>query len=249
MSSMTSNKIIPSTPSDDSHVQENITTFWNTVAPFYQRDASNVPSLESAEYRAWVKAIERLLPAPPVDVLDIGTGTGFVALIASQLGHHAIGLDLATAMLAEARTHADQRGLNASFQTGDAVTPPFPEASLDVIICRHFLWTLRQPEVALANWRRLLRPNGRVIVIDGFWFTESRPENDIEFFKQHYTDRTREALPAMGWDSVEPVANLLRSAGFSKITMGDLVDVYDVAEQHASTEPWFVVTGQRGEQA
>ena len=87
----------------DSNVQENITTFWNTVAPFYQKDPSNVPSLESAEYGAWVRAIERLLPAPPADVLDIGTGTGFVALIASQLGHHAIGLDLATAMLAEAR--------------------------------------------------------------------------------------------------------------------------------------------------
>ncbi len=97
------------------------------------------PALESAEYGAWVRAIERLLPAPPADALDIGTGTGFVALIASQLGHHAIGLDLSTAMLAEARMHAQQRGLKASFQTGDAsgatirrsepgryYLPPFP---------------------------------------------------------------------------------------------------------------------------
>ncbi len=242
---MTSKRTIPSIQTNDSNVQENITTFWNTVAPFYQKDPSNVPSLESAEYRAWVQAIERLLPPPPADVLDIGTGTGFVALIASQLGHHAIGLDLSTAMLGEARVHAEQRGLKASFQTGDAVAPPFEEATLDVIICRHFLWTLRQPEVALANWLRLLRPNGRVVVIDGFWFAESRPEEDFGLFKQHYTGRTRESLPAMHWKRVEPVASLVRAAGFSDVTMGDLADVYDAAEHHASTEPWYVVTGRR----
>jgi ubiquinone/menaquinone biosynthesis C-methylase UbiE len=245
---MISKRTVPSTQTSDSNVQENITTFWNTVAPFYHRDPSNVPSLESAEYRAWVRAIERLLPAPQADVLDIGTGTGFVALIASQLGHHAIGLDLSTAMLAEARLHAEQRGLKAIFQSGDAVAPPFEEASLDVIICRHFLWTLRQPEVALPNWLRLLRPNGRVVVIDGFWFAESRPEEDFDLFKQHYTVRTRESLPAMHWKHVGPVANLVRAAGFSDVTMGDLADVYDAADHHASTEPWYVVTGRRREQ-
>ncbi|MGC1870715.1 MAG: hypothetical protein WA700_07120 [Acidobacteriaceae bacterium] len=76
----------PSTSPNDSDVQENITTFWSTVAAFYNSDPSNVPSLESAEYDAWIRAVERLLPTPPADVLDIGTGTGFVALIASQHG-------------------------------------------------------------------------------------------------------------------------------------------------------------------
>jgi len=88
-------------PPNDSDVQESITTFWSTVAPFYNADPSNVPRLGSVEYEAWIRAIERLLPTPPADVLDIGTGTGFVALIASQLGHRAIGLDLSAAMLAE----------------------------------------------------------------------------------------------------------------------------------------------------
>jgi ubiquinone/menaquinone biosynthesis C-methylase UbiE len=233
----------PPTPADDNDVQESITTFWTTVAPFYNSDPSNVPNLASPEYEAWIRAIERLLPAPPADVLDIGTGTGFVALIASQLGHRAIGLDLSPAMLAEARMRADGRHLKASFQMGDAVNPPLEEASMHAIVCRHLLWTLRQPEVALANWLRLLRPKGRVVVIDGFWFTQARPEEDFDLFKRHYSDQTRQSLPAMSWERVEPVAELLRRAGFSEVTTGDLADVHCVADRPSSPEPWYVVTG------
>lgn len=236
---------VPPTPANDNEVQESITTFWSIVAPFYNSDPSNVPSLESREHQAWIRAIERLLPAPPSDVLDIGTGTGFVALIASRLGHRVIGLDLSTAMLAEARMHADGRGLKASFQIGDAVEPPFEAASLDAIVCRHLLWTLRQPEVALANWLRLLRPKGRVVVIDGFWFAQPKPEEGIDLFQRHYSERTRASLPAMGWERVGPVADLLRRAGFSEVTTGDLADVHGVKDHPTSTEPWYVVTGRR----
>jgi SAM-dependent methyltransferase len=231
-------------PPNDSDVQERITTFWTTVAPLYNAYQGNVPRVESAEYAAWIRAIERLLPTPPADVLDIGTATGFVAFIASQLGHRAIGIDLSMAMLAEARMQADRLGLKASFQIGDAVAPPFEEASLDAIVCRHFLWTLRQPEVALANWLRLLRPNGRVVVIDGFWFAPSKQEGP-GFFEQHYTDGMRESLPAMSWERVEPAADLLRVAGFSEVTTGDLADVHGVADHPPSAEPWYVVTGRR----
>lgn len=235
----------PPTRPNDSDVQESITTFWSTVAPFYNSDPSNVPSLKSAEYEAWIRVIERLLPTPPADVLDIGTGTGFVALIASQLGHRTIGLDLSTAMLAEARIHAERCGANVVFRTGDAIAPPLDEESLDVIICRHFLWTLREPQVALVNWRRLLRPNGRVVVIDGFWSAQAKPEEGGDFFERHYTAKTREALPAMHWDKVEPVANLLATAGFTDVTIGDLVDVHKLAENPPSVQPWYVVTGRR----
>jgi ubiquinone/menaquinone biosynthesis C-methylase UbiE len=235
-------------PPENSDVQGRITGFWSIVAPSYDSQPGNVPSIESAEYGAWIRAIERLLPPQPADVLDIGTGTGFVALIASQLGHRVIGLDLSTAMLAEARVQADRRGLKATFGIGDAVAPPLDEASVDAIVCRHLLWTLREPKVALGNWRRLLRPNGGVVVIDAFLANltnQSGPEDGGGLFERYYTDRTREALPAMRWESVKPVADLLIGAGFSEVTVSDLADVHKLAENPAFAQPWYVVTGRR----
>lgn len=85
-------------------------------------------------------AIERLLP-PPADVLDIGTDTGFVALIASSLGHRVTGLDLSAAMLAEARMEAGRRSLDVTFRLDDAVAPAIAERSVGAIVCRNFIWT------------------------------------------------------------------------------------------------------------
>jgi len=132
------------------------------------------------------------------------------------------------------------------FTVGDAVAPALEEQSVDAIICRHLLWTLRSPQVALMNWRRLLRPKGRVVVVDGFWFTQAKPEGN-ELFERYYTDRTWEALPAVYWDRVEPVADLLTAAGFSDVTMTYLADARRLAEKPASAQPWFAVTGQRNE--
>ena len=233
----------------DSYAQERITAFWSTVAPDYDSHPGNVPSSASAEREAWIRAIEQVLPHPPSDVLDIGTGTGFVALIASQLGHRVIGLDLSNAMLAEARLKAHRLGLEVTFRVGDAVLPPVDEMSFDAIVCRHLLWTLREPEVALKNWLRLLRPGGRVVVIDGFWFAKKpgqpEPEKGPALFEEHYTERTREALPAMHWETVEQVAELLEATGFCQVQVSNLGEIHKLAENPPSSEPWYLVTGRR----
>ena len=63
--------------------QERINGLWSAVAPEYETHAGNVPGRDSEEYAAWVAALRSLLPPAPADILDIGTGTGFVALIAA----------------------------------------------------------------------------------------------------------------------------------------------------------------------
>ncbi len=173
----------------------------------------------SPEYDAWVESLRGYLGPAPRDVLDIATGTGFVALIAAGLGHRVTGIDLADPMLEVAAAEARRRALSVDFLPGDAVSPPFPPASFDVLICRHFLWTLREPITALSNWRTLLRPGGRVVAIDGFWFDAAEDDMDpadAGVFEQHYTAETRRALPGMHFTGVDAVVDLFRQAGFSK---------------------------------
>jgi SAM-dependent methyltransferase len=110
----------------------------------------------------------------------------------------------------------------------------------------HLLWTLRQPKVAISNWLRLLRPDGRIIVIDAFWFAQPLPEDDFGLFQRHYNTQTRDALPAMRWDRIELVTDLLTSIGLSDVTVIDLAEVGLLAAQQANPHQWFIVTGRQG---
>ncbi|HEY7295049.1 MAG TPA: class I SAM-dependent methyltransferase [Dehalococcoidia bacterium] len=230
-------------------VQARITGFWSTVAPEYEAHMGNVPSPASAEYDAWVEAVRELLPPAPADVLDIATGTGFAALIAAGLGHRVTAIDLSWPMLAQARKEAQRRGLSVTFATGDAVEPDFPAASFDAITNRHFIWTLREPVRAFRNWLRLLRPGGRVVSIDGFWFAQAgdgaATDEGPNLFDQHYTPETRAALPAMQLTTVEPIVGLFEAAGFASVTIGDLAAVHAVAANPPSPQPWYVVVAHR----
>jgi len=63
----------------DPDAQNLITTFWSTVAPDYEAHAGNVAEYGSAEYQRWVRALASALPDPPAEVLDVASGTGYVA--------------------------------------------------------------------------------------------------------------------------------------------------------------------------
>jgi SAM-dependent methyltransferase len=176
-------------------LQDKITGFWSAVADGYEAHAGNVSARSSEEQQAWAREIADLLPPAPADVLDVGTGTGFVAMIAAALGHRVTAIDLAEPMLAIARAEADGRRVTVTFATGDAVAPAFAAASFDAIISRHLIWTLRDVDVALTAWRQLLRPGGRVVAIDGFWFT-SGPEDGEGLFESFTTGRRGRACQA-----------------------------------------------------
>jgi len=196
-------------------VQTHITTFWSTVAADYEAHGGNVAAYGSAEYQTWVDALASVLPDPPSDVLDVASGTGYLALAAALLGHPVTAVDLAPAMLDELVDNAAIRGLDVDARLGDAVASDFSPASFDVVTSRHLLWTLREPADAMANWRELLRPGGRVVAVDGLWFTKW-DENDVPtLFAEHYTESTRGELPFIHLDSPEPVVRMLTAAGFT----------------------------------
>jgi SAM-dependent methyltransferase len=224
---------------DQDQTQRKVTGFWSAVAPGYQEHPGNIAVPGSAEYDAWVAAVRDALPSSPSDVLDVGTGTGFLALIAAELGHRVTGIDLAEPMLAVAREESVQRNLEVTFRVGDAISPDFPQVSFDAITNRHLLWTLRDPNAAFTNWRGLLRQGGRVVSIDGFWFGSSDESNEV--FDSFYSKETRDSLPLMSLKRVEPIVDLFRKAGFADVHVRTLTDVWEAAEDPPGSEPAYLL--------
>jgi len=96
-------------------------------------------------------------------VLDVGTGTGVVAITARNIGARVTGLDLTPALLAQARESAVLAGHDdIAWHEGDAETLPFPNASFDVVLSQFGHMFAPRPEVAVSEMLRVLRPGGTI---------------------------------------------------------------------------------------
>lgn len=100
---------------------------------------------------------------PGEAVLDVGTGTGVVAITAARAGAQVSGLDLTPALLDEARENARIAQLpQITWTEGDAESLPYPDASFDVVVSQFGHMFAPRPEVATAEMRRVLKPGGRI---------------------------------------------------------------------------------------
>lgn len=96
-------------------------------------------------------------------VLDVGTGTGVVAITARCKGARVTGLDLTPALLAQAREGAQVAGhADIAWHEGDAEALPFPDASFDVVLSQFGHMFAPRPEVALGEMLRVLKPGGTI---------------------------------------------------------------------------------------
>jgi SAM-dependent methyltransferase len=96
-------------------------------------------------------------------VLDVGTGTGVVAVTAALRGAHVSGLDLTPELLTAAQENAHMAGVTGiAWTEGDAEKLPYADASFDVVVSQFGHMFAPRPEVAIAEMRRVLKPGGRV---------------------------------------------------------------------------------------
>jgi SAM-dependent methyltransferase len=96
-------------------------------------------------------------------VLDVGTGTGVVAITAARAGARVTGLDLTPELLEQARENSRiAQHEEIVWTEGDAEQLPYPDASFDVVLSQFGHMFAPRPEVAIAEMRRVLKPGGRV---------------------------------------------------------------------------------------
>ncbi|NTU84795.1 MAG: class I SAM-dependent methyltransferase [Chloroflexales bacterium] len=241
----------------DANLQRQITTYWDARGKSY--DTSVGHSLrDEAEREIWLQLLREQLPLPPAHVLDVGTGTGFLAVLLSEVGHRVVGVDLSDGMLALAKEKCAGLALPPKLLVGDAHAPPGEPGSFDVVISRHLLWTLSDPLRALRNWLRLLRPGGLLIVIDGLWWAGGVNPADTdamkpwhELWKMHYSAEVQVALPLMHAQTLEPIEALTHEAGLVDVTVVRLAALEQLERSRGSSscepQPRFLLCGRRSD--
>ncbi len=95
-------------------------------------------------------------------VLDVACGTGVVAVTAARIGARVRGLDLAPALLTDARKNAALAASDIDFVEGDVEALPYPDATFDVVLSQFGHMFAPRPEVAISEMLRVLKSGGRI---------------------------------------------------------------------------------------
>lgn len=154
-------------PGANHGLRDDIRDYWSDRAAGFDQDPGHRIA-PGAEERAWAALLTRHLGAADGRaLLDLACGTGEVSLLCARLGFRVTGLDWSEPMLARARAKSGSAGAGITFMQADAERIITPKASFDVITARHLVWTLVDPAAAFAEWHRVLRPGGQLLIVDG----------------------------------------------------------------------------------
>lgn len=144
--------------------------------------------LSGGVHHLWRRRAVRAAAIKPGDrVLDCATGTGDLAIAFQKAGAEVIGTDFVPEMLDLARTKTNA----VMFEVADVTRLPYADASFDVASISFGIRNVAEPKRGIAEMARVVRPGGRVIVLEF-----GQPRN--RFFGAMYDAYTRHVLPRLG---------------------------------------------------
>jgi SAM-dependent methyltransferase len=158
-------------------------------------------------WAAWARALGHLLP--PVDVVDIGCGEGYLTVEVARWARRVIAVDRSPAVLARAKALAGRRrAANITFKRGEIDRLPLGAASVDIALLCQALHHSTDPARSLAEAFRVVRPAGKVLVLD-------LRAHDETWVREKLGDRQ------LGFSDAQ-LAMLLTNAGLAdvKVTVG-----------------------------
>jgi ArsR family transcriptional regulator len=116
-------------------------------------------------WAAWARALAHLLP--PLDVADLGCGEGYLTIETARWAKSVVAVDKSGAVLERARELARRRRVhNITWKKGDLARLPLQDGTVDVALLSQALHHAQHADTALAEAVRILRPGGRVLVLD-----------------------------------------------------------------------------------
>jgi len=211
-------------------VKQQVAAHWDRRAANFDEDFGH--SIKTpVERAAWDRIFDLVLAGGSgLDVLDAGCGTGFLSLELASRGHRVTGVDFAPAMLVEARRKAAEQSAAVRFEEADAEQLPFSPGSFDLVVSRHVLWTLPHPEAAVDEWIRVLRPGGRLVVVDGQFDPGVLAPRENARTSDEYA-AISDRLPFLGGRPREEIEALLTAHGLVNVGSDPLLDLVEAQAQ------------------
>jgi len=100
-------------------------------------------------------------------VLEVAPGPGYFAIELAKLGNYVItGLDISKTFVEIARANAAKAGVRVDFQRGNASNMPFGDETFDFLVCCAAFKNFTEPQRALGEMYRVLKPGGKALIID-----------------------------------------------------------------------------------
>jgi ubiquinone/menaquinone biosynthesis C-methylase UbiE len=144
----------------------------------------------SPDFQAVIQKLCETVAAKPGErLLEVGSGSGILCrMLAPQLqpGGWMMGVDISPEMTAEARKYTLSEGISSgiTFETGKAEALPYPDASFDGAIAARLLLHVTDPDAVLREMKRVVKPGGRVVVMDWDFDTVTVDHPDQELSRR-----------------------------------------------------------------
>jgi ubiquinone/menaquinone biosynthesis C-methylase UbiE len=215
------------------HVMKVIGDYWDDRSSEFDKEH------DTEDIQAWEAALSELLGKDVhKNIVDLGTGTGFLANMTARLGYPTVGVDLSREMMKYAVRHGKREGSGAVYMEGSALELPFMENSVDYIINARLIWTLVEPAQALKEWFRVIRPGGKVMCFNRMQEGVGLTVWKDDIYQDQETDRSLKIMSA----GMEELKGLLEESGFTEVEIKKLPGL---TRPEFDYEPWFVLMGTK----
>ena len=132
------------------------------IATWYAKNTAN----DMAEFQALAQRLVRDIDSGS-QILEVAPGPGYLAIEIAKRGSYTItGLDISKTFVEIATGNARKASVKVDFQRGNASAMPFADETFDFILCRAAFKNFSQPLEALNEMHRVLKPEGRALIID-----------------------------------------------------------------------------------